>query len=66
MGNQKSIESRKSKSHLKVGKDAYLFNTDIDNLIGKVGYAQVFRAIRLHDKKEFALKRTMIPVKSMY
>ena len=53
MGNQKSIESRKSKSIPesnsrpkdvsksislpKNGKDAYLFSTDIDNLIGKGG-----------------------------
>ena len=102
MGNQNSIESRKSASNPKsiglpkdaskpiiipkddpkpinlpmdvtesiglpkMGKEAYLFEADIHHLIGKGGFAQVFRAIRKYDEKEFAVKRSIFSVKSMY
>ena len=62
MGNQKSIESRKTISLPKDGKDAYLFKTDKDHLIGSGGFAQVFRAIRQHDQQVFAIKRSMSSV----
>ena len=62
MGNNKSKGSRKSISHPKQGIDAYLFKPDKDHLIGSGGFAQVFRAIRQHDQKVFAVKRSMSSV----
>ena len=38
-GNEKSLESQKSISAPKQGKDAYLFKTDKDHLIGAGGFA---------------------------
>jgi hypothetical protein len=40
------------------GDDAYSFRVHRNNLIGKGGFAHVFKAIRREDKQEFALKRS--------
>jgi serine/threonine protein kinase len=43
-----------------MGKDAYLFEVHKEHLIGEGGFAHVFRAIRKHDQKRFAIKRSKI------
>jgi hypothetical protein len=60
--NEKIIENQQAISSPKQGKDAYLFKTDKAHLIGAGGFAQVFRAIRIHDQQVFAIKRSMSSV----
>ena len=42
----------------KEGNDAYFYKPNKDHLIGKGGFANIFRAVRKHDQKEFAIKRS--------
>jgi serine/threonine protein kinase len=46
----------------KEGNDAYLYKPNKDHLIGKGGFATIFRATRKHDQGFFAIKRSMLPV----
>ena len=43
-----------------MGKDAYFFEADKEHIIGEGGFAHVFIAIRKHDQKTFAIKRSKI------
>ncbi len=42
----------------KEGNDAYSYKPNKDHLIGKGGFAYVFRAVRKHDQIELAIKRS--------
>ena len=42
----------------KIGKDAYSFIPNKENLIAMGGFSIVFTAIRKHDQKKFAIKRS--------
>lgn len=44
------------------GELAYTYKLDLEHLIGEGGFADVFRVIRKHDQKEFALKRSKRPL----
>jgi serine/threonine protein kinase len=46
----------------KEGSEAYSYKPNKDHLIGKGGFAHIFRATRKHDQKVFAIKRSMTPV----
>jgi serine/threonine protein kinase len=46
----------------KEGQDAYLYKPNKDHLIGKGGFATIFRATRKHDQGVFAIKRSMLAV----
>jgi serine/threonine protein kinase len=43
-----------------MGKDAYLFEVLKEHIIGEGGFAYVFIAIRKHDQKRYAIKRSKI------
>ena len=43
-----------------MGKDAYLYEVHKEHLIGEGGFAHVFIAIRKHDQKVFAIKRSKV------